>query len=85
MDRMAPELSTTIRAHCPACATPLEAHFPIVRTVLAELRQGAAGLHDDIDLIARAYHWPQTEILALPQDRRKAYVARIRHAFDRAA
>ena len=85
MERMAPELSTTVHALCPACGTPLEAHFPVVRTVLAELRQGAAGLHDDIDLIARAYHWPQTEILALPQDRRKAYVARIRHAFDRAA
>jgi hypothetical protein len=82
---MAPEISTTIHALCPACGTPLEAHFPVVRTVLAELRQSAAGLHDDIDLIARTYHWPQAEILALPPDRRKAYVARIRHAYDRAA
>jgi hypothetical protein len=85
MERMAPEISTTIRGHCPACDMPLEAYFPVVRTVLAELRHGAGGLHDDIDLIARAYHWSQAEILAMPQDRRKAYVSRIHHAFDRAA
>lgn len=85
MERMAPEISTTIQGLCPACGIQLEAYFPVARTVLAELRRSAAGLHDDIDLIARAYHWPQTEILALPHDRRKAYVSRIRHAFDRAA
>jgi hypothetical protein len=85
MERMAPEISTTIRGHCPSCGTPLEAYFPVVRTLLTELRHSAASLHDDIDLIARAYHWSQTDILAMPQDRRKAYVSRIRHAFDRAA
>lgn len=85
MERMAPEISTTIRGLCPACNLPLVAHFSVVSTILAELRQSAAGVHDDIDLIARTYHWPQTEILALPKDRRKAYVSRIRHAFDRAA
>lgn len=85
MEAMAPEISRAIRGLCPACGHAIEAYFPVVPTVVAEMRQGAASLHDDVDLIARVYHWPQTEILSLPHGRRQAYVARIRRALDQAA
>jgi len=85
MECMAPEISRVIRGLCPACAHPIEAYFPVAATVMAEMRQGAASLHDDVDLIARVYHWPQSEILSLPRERRRAYVARIRRALDWAA
>ena len=85
MGCMAPEISRVIRGFCPACERPIEAHFPVVATVMAEIRQSVASLYDDVDLIARVYHWPQAEILSLPPDRRRAYVARIRRPVDRAA
>jgi hypothetical protein len=50
----------------------------VARVVVAELRRMAGAVHDDVDLIARAYHWTEATILALPQDRRRAYAERIR-------
>jgi hypothetical protein len=85
MSLMAPELSRTIAGTCPACAARLRAPLSVAQVVVAELRQGAAQLHDEVDLIARHYHWPQTEILALPLSRRRAYVERIRRALAQAA
>lgn len=85
MECMAPEISRVIRGLCPVCEHPIEAYFPVAPTVMAEMRHGAASLHDDVDLIARVYHWPQGEILSLPHERRRAYVARILRALDRAA
>ena len=85
MECMAPEISRVIRGLCPACERPIEADFPVAATVMAEIRQSLTSLYDDIDLIARVYHWPQAEILSLPHDRRRAYVGRIRRAVDQAA
>jgi hypothetical protein len=85
MSLMAPELSRTIAGSCPACGGRVRAPLSIARVVVAELRQDAAQLHDEVDLIARHYHWPQTEILALPLARRRAYVERIRRALAQAA
>ena len=52
----------------------------VTRVVVGELCRGAASVHDDVDLIARTYHWPEATILALPQARRRSYVERIRRA-----
>jgi hypothetical protein len=80
MSLMAPELSCVVGGNCPTCEAPLRAQLSVAPTLLGELRQNAAQLHDEIDLIARNYHWPQIEILALPLTRRRAYVERIRRA-----
>lgn len=85
MAAMAPQLSRSISGPCPNCRAPLVAFLSVAATVLAELRLRAAYLHDDVDLIARHYHWPQDEILSLPLSRRSAYVDRIRRALTQAA
>ncbi len=85
MSLMAPELSRSIRGSCPGCRQPLTTHLSVVPLTVKELRQSAAQLHDEIDLIARHYHWPQSEILALPIARRRSYVERIRRALTQAA
>ncbi len=36
---------------------------------LRELRQRATFIYQDVDILARRYHWSETEILALPADR----------------
>jgi hypothetical protein len=85
MSVMAPQLSRMIEGICPSCGAPLTAYLSVPGTVVAELRLGAAHLHDEVDLIARNYHWPQAEILSLPLTRRRAYVERIRRALAQAA
>jgi len=85
MAAMAPEVSRPIAGTCPACAASVEAPLHVTRVVVGELRRAAGAVHDDVDLIARAYHWPEAVILALPQDRRRAYAERIRRASAPAA
>jgi hypothetical protein len=85
MSAMAPQLSRLIEGACPGCGAALAAYLSVPGTVVAELRLGAAHLHDEVDLIARNYHWPQAEILSLPLGRRRAYVERIRRALAPAA
>jgi hypothetical protein len=85
MAAMAPEVSRPISGACPSCGATVQAGFSVTRIVISELRRAAAEVHDEVDLIARAYHWPQAEILSLPQDRRQAYAERIRRAQSLAA
>jgi hypothetical protein len=85
MAAMAPEVSRPVAGVCPACDSAVEAPLHVARMVVGELRRAAAFVHEDVDAIARAYHWPEAMILALPQDRRRAYVARIRRAQEQAA
>lgn len=85
MAAMAPEVSRPLAGTCPACAAAVEAPLHVTRVVVSELRRAAGAVHDDVDLIARAYHWSEAVILALPHDRRRAYAERIRRAPPQAA
>jgi hypothetical protein len=85
MSAMAPEVSRQVAGICPACGAAVRAGFAVARVVMAEQKRAAAAVHDEVDLIARAYHWPQAEILALPRARRQAYAERIRRRYARAA
>ena len=85
MEAMAPGLSRPIAGQCPSCRAQVQAGLSVAGVVVSELARGAGAVHDEVDLIARAYHWPEPEILALPQYRRRAYAERIRRAQPRAA
>jgi hypothetical protein len=80
MAAMAPEVSRPITGGCPDCGAAVKAPLHVARVVVGEMRRVAAAVHDEVDLIARAYHWPEAMILALPQSRRRAYAERIRRA-----
>jgi len=85
MAAMAPQLSRPIEGACPSCGAAVRAGLSVTRIVVSEMRRAAADLHDEVDLLARAYHWPQAEILSLPRDRRHAYAERIRRSQSQAA
>jgi hypothetical protein len=80
MDTMAPMVSRAIAGECPSCGAAVRAGLAVAPIVVSELKRAAGHVHDEVDLIARAYHWPEAMILALPQDRRRAYAERIRRA-----
>ena len=73
MDAMAPSLSCDLQGTCPECGATVTVLFDARWFCLRELRDRAAFLYQDVDLLARRYHWSETEILSMPQVRRAAY------------
>jgi hypothetical protein len=80
MEAMAPEVSRPLAGTCPECGETVEAPLHVTRLVVSEFTREAASLYEEVDLIARAYHWPESEILQLPRQRRRAYARHIRLA-----
>jgi hypothetical protein len=79
MERLAPSLARVLEGQCPECGAAVAVFFDPRRYVLRELRDRAAFLYQDVDLLARRYHWPEAEILRLPHTRRANYAECARH------
>jgi len=73
MEAMAPSLSCELQGECPECGGSVMVQFDARWFCLRELRDRAEFIYQDVDLLARRYHWSETEILAMPQIRRAAY------------
>lgn len=83
MEALAPSVGGTITAQCPECGSSTELRFDPVSYSLTELRDAAAGLYEEVHLLASAFRWPEDAILSLPRSRRARYAELIRR--DRAA
>jgi hypothetical protein len=75
---MAPQVTGEVGGACPECAAKLTAWFDVTGFVLTELRRLAAGIHQEVHLLAAHYHWAEAAILALPAQRRRAYAELLR-------
>ncbi len=78
MEAMAPPVSRPLTGNCPECGQPVTISLHVPRLVMDELEVSAAGVHEEIDAIAAAYHWDEAAILAMPQRRRRTYAETIR-------
>ena len=74
MAAMAPTLSGELGGTCPSCGTAVRVFFDPTAFCLRELRDRAPFVYEDVDLLARRYHWDEETILALPVSRRARYV-----------
>jgi hypothetical protein len=74
METMAPSLSGDLQGTCPECGAQVVVYFDALQFCLRELRDRAAFIYQDIDLLARRYHWSETDILSMPHVRRTNYV-----------
>lgn len=59
---------------CPACGAHSETGFDPARFLWQELHAWALRTLREVDLLARAYHWSEADILALDPRRRRAYL-----------
>jgi hypothetical protein len=59
---------------CPSCGHVWQALLDIVDFLWKEVAAGAARLLDEVHTLARAYHWPEADILAMSSRRRQAYL-----------
>ena len=75
---MAPEISRPVVGRCPACDATVRAGLHLPSLVMTEL-------HEDVHVLASAYHWKEEAILALPRRRRQDYAMRARRSLAGAA
>jgi hypothetical protein len=73
MESIAPSLSQDLLGECPECGATVSVFFDPRRYCLREFRDLAAFVYQDIDILARRYHWSESDILALPRTRRLIY------------
>ncbi|HWM92794.1 MAG TPA: hypothetical protein VN493_18665 [Thermoanaerobaculia bacterium] len=71
LEEVAPEVVIRAQVACPDCGRPSEVHLdPYVCLGAVD-----GGLFHEIHALASAYHWSESEILALPRDRRRLYLS----------
>jgi hypothetical protein len=80
MTAMAPPLDSELQGVCPECGGVVKARFKARRYCLQEMRDRARFVYDDIDVLARHYHWSERAILTMPNPRRVNYAERARLA-----
>jgi hypothetical protein len=64
---------------CPECAASWESPLDAGAFVWARLRSTARRLLGEVDELARAYGWSESQILALTGQRRESYLELVRH------
>ncbi|HZN19360.1 MAG TPA: hypothetical protein VFB84_14465 [Micromonosporaceae bacterium] len=69
-----PLAEVTFALDCPQCSARWESPLDVGEFVWARLRARADQLMREVDALARAYGWPEAEILGLSADRRAAYL-----------
>ena len=72
-----PLAAMRLQLRCPACAHEGSRAFDAAAYLWAELDAWAAGLLHDVHLLARAYGWSESEVLALSARRRREYLDRV--------
>ena len=78
LQALAPSLAGELAGVCPECGAAVDLWFEPVDYVLAELRDAATALYQQVHELASAYHWSEREILALDRRRRNRYVELVR-------
>jgi hypothetical protein len=74
MEALEPGASVSFDLTCPACHTAWSAPMDPGGVVWSELQARAERLLLDVDVLARAYGWRESDVLALSPTRRAAYL-----------
>ncbi len=75
LEELDPAADIWLNTQCPDCGAEHSLAFDPVHYTAQELRQSAQQILRDVVDIARAFHWSEHDILALPDSRRTYYVA----------
>jgi hypothetical protein len=75
MEEAAPQVDLTLAAHCPECEREFTVPFDLQGFFLGECQTGREFLYRDVHYLAYHYHWSEQEIMALPREKRRKYIA----------
>src|SRR5206468_2697731 len=70
-----PQADIRLPLTCPACARRWSVVFDAAEFLWREVDERAGALLDEVAALATAFGWAETEILALPEPRRRHYLA----------
>lgn len=74
VERVDPNAVCALETACPACRMSQEYELDIAQYLWIEIEVEAERLLRDVHIIARAYGWPEADILAMTPLRRRAYL-----------
>lgn len=74
MDFRDPLVGFSLSVVCSQCGEPSEQTLDLSEAAVSRLWSVQAGLIEDVDRLARIYHWSEAEIVALPAWRREEYL-----------
>jgi len=77
LEKLDPLAAIHISLDCPDCTAGFEMPFDPAEFVWCEISQAAERLLWEVDQLARLYHWPEADILALSPRRRAAYLGMV--------
>jgi hypothetical protein len=77
IDELAPEAEATLDLTCPSCGQREQAVFDIAAFFWTEIVAQARRLLGEVHLLASAYGWRESDILAMSARRRQAYLEMI--------
>jgi hypothetical protein len=77
LEQADPRIDFALNLDCPACGHAWTASFDIAGYLWEEIDARSRRLLDEVHVLARAYGWPEPEILGLTDARRAAYLERV--------
>jgi hypothetical protein len=75
MEEAAPQVDLNLAAHCPECDREFIVPFDLQGFFLAECQTNRDFLYREVHQLAYHYHWSEQEIMALPREKRRKYIA----------
>jgi hypothetical protein len=79
----APQVELTMEAQCPECGHDFTVPFDPQEFFFGELRTSRDLLDREVHYLAYHYHWSEQEILAMPRDKRRRYIAVLADALEK--
>jgi hypothetical protein len=75
IEAVAPRVELTMEAQCPECGREFAVPFDPQEFFFGELRTSRDLLYREVHYLAYHYHWSEQEIMAMPRDKRRRYIA----------
>lgn len=75
MERLAPQVEWTMESQCPECGRAYAIPFDIQDFFFGELHLSRDLLYREVHYLAYHYHWGERDIMAMPRQKRRAYIA----------
>ncbi|NOT56610.1 MAG: hypothetical protein HOP18_18585 [Deltaproteobacteria bacterium] len=75
LEEAAPQVDLTLAAYCPECEREFAVPFDLREFFLAECKTSCDLLYREVHYLAYHYHWSEQEIMTLPREKRRKYIA----------